>query len=130
MSQNLLQLLTNAFDSSKINLIDIGAAGGLEPRWEVIKNNVNVIGFEPDPKEFQKLSNNYQITFKYINKALSDKEEELTIYLTKKQQCSSIYKPNMELISCFQNPERFDVIRKTTAIADTLDNCLSEDEKS
>jgi hypothetical protein len=31
---------------SAINLLDIGAAGGIEPRWEKISRKINYFGFE------------------------------------------------------------------------------------
>ena len=37
----------------KITLLDIGAAGDVEPRWKKIIDFVNYIGFEPDSRSFQ-----------------------------------------------------------------------------
>ena len=41
---------------AEITLVDIGAAGGLEPRWNQIARNINYIGFEPDISAHKKLA--------------------------------------------------------------------------
>ena len=65
-------------------------------------------------------SQNYII----INDALSSKEQELEINFTKKGECSSIYKPNTQLLKKFPFSERFDVKTKEKIKTKTLDNVL------
>ena len=41
--------------NSRIELIDVGARGGLEPRWESIRDYVEAFTFEPDESSCQEL---------------------------------------------------------------------------
>ena len=36
-------------------LVDAGAMGGIPKKWDVLGQRLNVIAFEPDEREFQKL---------------------------------------------------------------------------
>ena len=82
-------------------LIDVGAAGEILPRFSGIKNKTTV-AFEPDPEAFMDLQKKYSSkNYIIINDALSSKEQELEINFTKKGECSSIYKPNTQLLKNF-----------------------------
>ena len=48
--QQLFHLLPNGF-----TLLDIGAAGGIEPRWEKVCESLNYIGIEPDKRECKRV---------------------------------------------------------------------------
>ena len=49
---------------SRIVLIDVGARGGLEPRWESIRDYVGAFTFEPDQSSCQELEK-----FEYIKQS-------------------------------------------------------------
>ena len=53
--------LCNSFDAlprnNGITLVDVGAAGDLEPRWKNIESKINYIGFEPDNRSRELLIN-------------------------------------------------------------------------
>ena len=63
-------------------LLDIGAAGGIHKRWNLIENNINIFCAEPQPESFAKIKNT---NFKKIDK-IFDKKDNLNrkLYLTKK----------------------------------------------
>jgi hypothetical protein len=44
------KVLTSLLNNNAINLLDIGAAGGIEPRWKKISRKINYFGFEPDER--------------------------------------------------------------------------------
>ena len=44
-----------------INLLDIGAAGNIEPRWLKIAQYTNYIGIEPDKRSYKNLDNKFNI---------------------------------------------------------------------
>ena len=105
-------------------LIDVGAAKEILPRFSGIKNKT-LIAFEPDPVAFKDLQKKYSSkNYIIINDALSSKEQELEINFTKKGECSSIYKPNFELLKEFPFSERFDVKTKAKIKTKTIDNVL------
>ena len=102
-------------------LVDVGASGGLEPNWKTAKKYLNIIGFEPDKREFPKLKKIANKNITYLNTGLYKEKTSLDFYLTKKQQTSSIYKPNREFLDKFPEVERFDIVRNTKIETDTLD---------
>jgi len=94
-----------------LTLIDIGAAGDIQPRWKKIASHLNYVGFEPDKRSFddvnsKKLGTKHKIIFPV---ALWSSNEEQKIHLCRKPQVSSIYEPNHKLLNCYPMPERFEV---------------------
>lgn len=107
-----------------INLVDIGVSGGLKDNWKSAKEYLNVIGFEPDPREFEILCKNKTGSIKYFNTALYKEKSNIKFYLTRKQETSSILKPNREFLDNFPESERFDILDEIQIETDTLDNQL------
>ena len=50
-----MRALNAYLNGQKIGLIDVGASGGLEPRWRRIKANIKAFLFEPDERSQKKL---------------------------------------------------------------------------
>jgi FkbM family methyltransferase len=100
-----------------ISLVDIGAQGGLEPRWKGIDKYINYCGVEPDARSSNLLSkkvtgfNSYTI----IPFALWSTSKDLLLNLCRQPSASSIFKPNKEFLDKFPNADRFD-IQKTAQI--------------
>lgn len=104
-------------------LVDVGASGGLQQHWRAAKKHLKVIGFEPDEREFVNLERaDSNVT--YLKTALYKEKTYLNFYLTKKQQVSSIFKPNKELIDKFPEKDRFDIVSTSKIKVDTLDEQL------
>lgn len=106
-------------------LVDVGASGGLEPNWQSAEKYLQIIGFEPDEREFsnlEKTANNNVKYVKYLNTGLYKEKTSLDFYLTKKQQTSSIFKPNREFLDKFPEAERFDIVGSAKIETDTLDH--------
>lgn len=110
----------------KITLLDIGAAGDVEPRWKKIINFVNYIGFEPDNRSFQKLTqkNDY---FKIHNIGVWSYEGVIDINLCKTPQVSSFFQPNFNFLDLFPNKERFTVENNEKVSVVTIDNTIKEE---
>jgi FkbM family methyltransferase len=110
-------------NKGEVTIGDIGAAGEIEPRWKPFSKNLNYIGFEPDKRSIETITNknadfkSYQI----LPYALSDSEKTLSLHLCKKPQVSSLYEPNSEILNKFPDSKRFDVV-ETAAI-----DCVSLD---
>ena len=104
----LFKLLPNG-----LTLLDIGAAGGIQPRWEKASKYLNYIGVEPDARSNKELK--YKDKFKntkILNTFAWNKETEIEFNLCKKPMVSSAYKPNRELLDQFSNADRFDIVKK------------------
>ena len=122
--KKLNTILSNMPDKQCINFVDIGAAGGLEPRWKAIEKHISYYGFEPDKRsinelniKINKIKNKYFYPF-----ALWSTNGSIDLNLCKSPGCSSVFKPNNSFLNRFPNSERFNV-----ASEDSLD-CVSLDD--
>jgi hypothetical protein len=99
------------FISSKIYIADIGAAGGLQERWDIFGENLIAIGFEPDKREFHKLPKSEK--FRWFNTALHANSAEHDLFITRWQTNTSLLKPNQKIIEGLFYPRKddFDVIK-------------------
>ena len=109
-------------------IVDVGASGGEHPRWRNLTSCLKCILFEPDLKEYEKLlnKNNDQII---INAALSDKVENIEFNICNKQEVSSVYLPDYDLINKFPDTKefprnRYNIVNKIEMKTDTLSNQL------
>ena len=117
----------NLLDQTNLTIVDVGAAGGLHDRWSHLKTSINSILFEPDPEEFKKLNLDQNNTSLVINSALSDQNKEVRFHVCKWQEVSSIYKPNLKVLSKYQDADRFTVSKVITLQADSLNNLLEKE---
>lgn len=110
------------FQQNPIKLVDIGASGGLQTNWKKVKKFLDILAFEPDEREYEKLINQASPNISYHNIALYSNETVLDFHLTRKQEVSSSYYPNTAFLSKFPDVERFDVLETVKLNTDTLDN--------
>jgi FkbM family methyltransferase len=104
--------LSSLLNKNAINLLDIGAAGGIEPRWKTISKKINYFGFEPDervrvtnPKT--KFSGYHLSPF-----AVGDSDSHAMLNVTKDNRKSSFFFPNQDFLERFPNPARFSVSKQ------------------
>lgn len=96
-----------------LTLLDIGAAGGIQSRWEKVSKYLNYIGVEADPRSNKGLEDNHKFkNTKIIDTFAWSEEKEIEFNLCKKPMVSSAYKPNRELLDQFSNADRFDIVKK------------------
>ena len=107
----------------RIGLVDIGARGGLEPRWQFIQDNVTACMFEPDEHACQALEDSEYVE-RVFNVALGSSESESLFNLCRDPAVSSLLEPNDRLLSRYPNARRFDVIARENMNLSTLDKCL------
>jgi len=88
--------------------IDVGAYGGIQQKWAPILSAMKVIAFDPDERAALKNDENVQ----YHPFILHRTSENLKFYITEKPGLSSIFKPNANLLSEFEDGDRFAVRRE------------------
>jgi len=120
----------NLLEQTNLTIVDVGAAGGMHDRWSHLKTSINSILFEPDPEECKKLNLDQNKTSLVINSALSDQNKEVRFHVCKWQEVSSIYKPNLKVLSKYQDVDRFTVSKVITLQADSLNNLLEKERIS
>ena len=113
-------------DQNNLNIVDIGAAGGIHNRWSLFHPLVKEILFEPDKDEYKKLINISDPNSLIINSALAGTKRRIKFYVTQKQECSSCYMPNTEFLSLFDGADRFDILQTLSIEVDTLTNQLNK----
>ena len=107
----------------RIGLVDVGARGGLEPRWRQIERNIKAFLFEPDERSRRDL-----VSIGYVEEifpiGLGSIENTGTINLCQDPGVSSLLMPRHTFLSQFPNPKRFDVVANESINVSTLDKCL------
>ena len=105
-------------------LIDIGAAGDIEPRWKKVEPILNYIGFEPDQRSraiLQEKKNNC-LNYQILPYAIWDSKSSIEINLCSKPQVSSSFLPNRNFVDLFPDSKRFDIESKVTLSTERLDD--------
>lgn len=123
-NKKFISQIREILNGQNIKLTDVGAAGGLEPRWERIAELIDYIGFEPDNRSSNKLKEYLGdcANVKVVPSALWSDSIKLDINLCKKEQVSSHYEPNIDLLKRYPEVERFKIENSITLEAITLDD--------
>ena len=120
---NLLRKL--AKETQNITLLDIGSAGGIEPRWKPIAEELHFIGIEPDQRSSIELIKKCDFKkYQIINSVIWSDKKEISFNLCNKPEVSSVFKPNRKFLDLFPNSQRFEIIKTLDLKSTTLDNEL------
>ena len=110
-------------------LLEVGAvkiSEEEEPFYELLDYfpSSKIVGFEIDKEVCDKMNLSARDGVKYYPHALGEFNESKELYITNQPMCSSLYKPNEDLISLYHNFEAAYLKSKTTIETITLDNFL------
>jgi hypothetical protein len=85
--------------NSSVTLVDIGAAGEIQQRWNEINSVINYVGFEPDSRsrELLLVTPPSCKSYRIYPDVVSDDSEIMNFNLTRKPEVSSIYEPNFDV---------------------------------
>jgi FkbM family methyltransferase len=114
------------FEDIPLRIVDIGASGGLHRRWPALTRHVEAIMFEPDAGASEDLRTNSSSKTVVLGCALAEAPGPVDFYRCRKQQVSSVYAPDLELLTRYPYPERFSLVEKISMNADTLDHQLQQ----
>lgn len=110
-----------------ISIVDLGARGGIEPRWKKVSTFLKYRGFEPDPRSVDANSISKVGAYKMISNLVSDKSEKSVFYVSIEEGNSSLYKPDMDFISRFPYPKRFETVNDLELDTSTIDDLIHEE---
>jgi FkbM family methyltransferase len=115
-----------------ITLIDVGAVGNPPKHWLPLKEHIDLIGFEPNPKHCSILnsSNCEYSTAQFLPYAIGECDEEKIFHLTKYHECCSILEPNSEWLDRFEYGDFFKVEEQLNIKTKPLDGISEIQEKS
>jgi FkbM family methyltransferase len=118
------QLLETSGRRFPLTLLDVGASGGLQERWSLLRKYLRVIGVEPDLEAFNKLVSASEYEDVFLNTALGAAAKDSSLNIAKQRECSSLYPPNHKVLLRYNNPERFFVESNIRVAVNTLDSEL------
>lgn len=112
---------------NKTIILDIGSANPrLDSGWELVED-LEVIMFEPDERSFNKIDkSNYSFSCRVFNYALNENDGFQSLYLTRKPELTSFYKPNLDILNRYPDKERWDVIGEALIEAKSLKSITQE----
>ncbi len=116
------------FRQHPIQLVDVGARGGLNSNWAEARRHLKVLAFEPEKQEFDKLSErapDEERSTLVVNVALHASQQPLRLNVARNRGLSSIFTPNRAFLDSFPDASRFDTVDVAEVPADTLDNVIS-----
>lgn len=96
-----------------LRLMDIGARGGIQPRWLPLVRWLEVTGFEPDEVECARLNAHFSRNNEHVTiyaRALSDASEHKTLYVTGSPNSSGLVKSDQSFVLRLQK-KHFDTLR-------------------
>ena len=106
------KVLTSLLNKNVINLLDIGAARGIEPRWKKISRKINYFGFEPDERARITTPKTSFSGYQTSPFAVGDSDSQAILNITKNEGNSSFFFPNQDFLERFPNPSRFSVSKQ------------------
>tara|TARA_B100001123_G_C15301350_1_gene1021154 strand:+ start:637 stop:1581 length:945 start_codon:yes stop_codon:yes gene_type:complete len=106
------------------HLLDVGAAGNINNKWDMIKDKIIISLIEPHKQSASKLrEKGFQVVDKFL---FSEKNLNLTFYQTKKPTNSGLLKPNLKYLNKFPDPERFTIENELKIKTSTIDHEFSQ----
>ena len=122
-------LLTDLFINKPPVLIDIGASGGINPKWKKIAPHSICIAFDADDRELD-ISENKSGEYKKlltINRIISiDNKEPSTFYLTNSPFGSSTLKPDKEKLKPWLFNQLFEISKTVTLPSMSIQSSLNQ----
>ncbi len=111
----------------RLTLVDVGSAGGVEPEWRPLRDDIRIVGFEPDRREFEPLAARKTSHEMHLPYVVAARSEPQTLYVSREPARTSVYRPNFALLRQFPRAERFETVREVrVAVTDvtTLGDAL------
>lgn len=126
MKELATNIINKYLEGSKLVLIDVGARGGINDRWKNIYPMLNVVGFEPDEQECERINfdtKSAPYEFHCYPYALGQqKDEKIELNICRDPGCTSAYAPNTEFIRDFYYAPNMQVIDAAEISLNTLDH--------
>jgi FkbM family methyltransferase len=114
-------------EGNGVTLVDIGAAGGLQDRWQPFTKSVDLVAVEPDPRALETIEKLETATLKSlhrINSPLAEKAGEVEFFLCKHPRQSSVLRPNPVHFEKYHDGHKWEVVETIRLNAMRLDDAL------
>jgi len=129
----LVELVKQSNISLTFKIIEVGALkiqDQDEPFYELLDYfpSTKIIGFEIEKEICEKMNSQAKEGVKYYSHALGKDNEKRKFYITQNPMCSSLYKPNEELIKLYNNFEVAYLKKETEIETISLDYFVEKHE--
>ena len=135
--KNPISILTEIIKQNNIdlsfNIIEIGAVqmtDTQEPFYQLLNHfpSSNIIGFELDKEVCSKMNASAKKGVKYYPFALGKANEKRKLYITQHPMCSSLYKPNEDLLRLYNRLDVAYLKEETEIDTITLDDFVDQNK--
>jgi FkbM family methyltransferase len=113
-------ILEKHLANDRVRLVDVGARGGVDPRWARFAPVLEVTAFEPDPAECQRLSRRADAlpyAARFLPYALwRESGVEVNFHVCNWPVASSIYPPNRRFLRAFPQAQELLEVREIRSI--------------
>ena len=108
------------FLKNGLTVLDVGARSGFENHWKYYKDQITLLGFEPDAKECSRLNAKYAGKNKmFFPVALGNDKTIRTFYITSAPGSSGFLEPDMRIMKRF--PDETNLAVKKSIKIETVD---------
>jgi len=114
------------FRQRPVGLVDVGARGGYDQAWDVFQDQLQVIGFEPEPEECAALNEQSPPNVRYLPFALGAREETRTFFTAAFSGSSGLCGGDTEFIHRFFEGDNQRTVRAASVSVHPLDAVLRE----
>ncbi len=125
-----LPVIEQYLKKNPLRLIDIGARWGTHKRWERFANVLNVVAFDADKEECEKLNQKSACTnfkIRYLPFALGEENNKrVLIHICRDPGCSSLFVPNRDFIKDYPYHPDLDVLMTKEVVLRRLDTICNE----
>jgi FkbM family methyltransferase len=113
--------------NNELVLVDVGARGGIDPRWRPFHDRLSVIAFEPEAEECARLrQRQYPYKIEFLPVALGARNNEsATLYITRQPGCSSTLRPHAELCQRYEYGPQLEVVATQSITLQRMDSVLT-----
>jgi FkbM family methyltransferase len=134
MDRSLADDVSSLLCGDAIALLDVGASGGIIPRWRPYRESIAFTGVEPDQRSIPELMNSPEAkvfkSYDIIPSGAWNQSGLVNISFTRKPMCSSHFDPNIAFLSRFPEIERFDIVGTNEVDCRTIDDLLAGSKTS
>ena len=93
-----------------LSVVDVGARNNFEDHWKIYKDQIKLIGFEPDASECRRLNKKYGSKNKiFFPVALGNKKEMRTFYVMRYPASSGFLEPDLKWMGRFPDEQNLTV---------------------
>lgn len=109
-------------------VVDVGCRWGFADTWEDLGDRCEIVGFEPDRVECERLREHYRDRpwVRIVPHALGAAQRDATLYITREPACSSVYPPIDDVVDRHPRLEPQRLVRSEGIELITMDDWCAE----